>query len=386
MDVERQFERIVKSIGDPDAPREEHRRRLRRQVLEAVESAGPSAPMILPPKKRMTIMNHSIIRWTTAAAVFLICAALIFTHTGHLPTAAWADVGENLERAQTLSLKVTVYQGKELREEQRLEVYTDRVRSESKGSVAIMDLTSEKMLVLLPTEKQALMFSLKDALKSGYRNWLADLKRIVGNKNAKEIGAETFEKRPCRGWQVTNSEGVVTVWADEKTAELVRVEIKTGVVRTVMSDFNFHPQLDASQFSLEAPEGYEMAADTSIAGKDASEKDLLLLLRAWAGGNDGVFPDSLLDFADWFKAYPKYDWSKEKQDEKTMRMAISRAFFKLKAEQQYWVYRGKGVKRGDAKKAIFWSPAGKDKYRVIYGDLSVRLVSKKDLPQSHSSP
>ena len=59
--------------------------------------------------------------------------------------------------------------------------------------------------------------------------------------------------------------------------------------------------------------------------------------------------------------------------------AISRAFFGLGARQD-WVYRGKGIKVGNAKEAIFWTPAGNGKYRVIYGDLSVRQADKKELP------
>ena len=187
--------------------------------------------------------------------------------------------------------------------------------------------------------------------------------------------------RPCRGWQVVNSEGTVTVWADEKTAEMVRVEIEEGVVRTVMTDFRFNPNLVESHFSLEVPEGYQVVAKTSFAAKDASEDDLLLLLRAWSGGNGNVFPDSLTDVGGWYKAATKYDWSKEKQDEKTMEKAISRAFFRLGARQD-WVYRGKGVKVGNAKQAVFWTPAGNGKYRVIYGDLSVRQADKKELPNA----
>ena len=135
--------------------------------------------------------------------------------------------------------------------------------------------------------------TLKDAEMWGARDWLAELKKIVGNKDAKQIGDKTFENRPCKGWQVANSEGTVTVWADQKTAEIVRVEIEAGIVRTVMSDFKFNPKLDESQFSLEVPKGYEVVVKTNFAAKDVSEDDLVLLLRAWAGGNGGVFPDSL---------------------------------------------------------------------------------------------
>ena len=42
----------------------------------------------------------------------------------------------------------------------------------------------------------------------------------------------------------------------------------------------------------------------------------------------------------------------------------------------------KDVKLGDADKAIFWyRPKGAEKYRVIYGDLSVKDVAPENLPK-----
>lgn len=325
-------------------------------------------------------MGSALTRWFAAAVALLVCATLAWLHVSSSPAAAWAGVCDTLSRAQTLSLKVTVSQGKELRSEEQLSCLAmDRMRAESKESTFIMDQGQGKWLVLVPKDKHAYAGTLKDAEKLGRRDWLAELKAIVGNKVAKQIVDKTFENRPCKGWQVANSEGTVTVWADQETAAIVRVEIEAGTVRTVMSDFQYNPKLDESQFSLEVPDGYRIVADTNFAVKDASEGDLVLLLRAWAGGNGNVFPDSLLDVAGWYKAAKKYDWSKETQDEGTLNNAIGRAFFRLNAKQD-WVYRGKDIKLGNAKAAIFWAPAKNGKYRVIYGDLSVRQADKQDLP------
>ena len=68
MDVERQFERFVDSIGNTDAPREEHRRQLRRQVLATVESSGTSASVIPGLNTRRSIMSNALIRWPAATA------------------------------------------------------------------------------------------------------------------------------------------------------------------------------------------------------------------------------------------------------------------------------------------------------------------------------
>lgn len=47
-----------------------------------------------------------------------------------------------------------------------------------------------------------------------------------------------------------------------------------------------------------------------------------------------------------------------------------------------WHYAGKGLKLGDASKAVFWyRPEGSQSYRVIYGDLSIKDVAEKNLPR-----
>ena len=47
-----------------------------------------------------------------------------------------------------------------------------------------------------------------------------------------------------------------------------------------------------------------------------------------------------------------------------------------------WHYAGKGVKLGDADKAIFWyRPEGSGTYRVIYGDLKAADVAPENLPK-----
>jgi outer membrane lipoprotein-sorting protein len=379
MDVEQFFERFVDSIADTDPSREEHRRQLRTQVLAIVESATTLKPKVLDRDTRRWNMGSALTRWSAAAAVVLAGGIAVWLYMGSSPAVAWAAVGENLNRVQTLSWKVAVYQGKERREEQTLDLFADRVKVTSKDSIMIFDVSSGKSLLLLPKEQQALIFAQDDYKNGLRRNWLADLKKIVGHKEAKEIGTKTIEGQSCMGWQVVCSEGIVTVWANEKTAEMVLVEIERGIVRTVMSNFRFNCKLDESQFSLDLPEGYTAVVNTNYAAKDVVEDDLLLLLRAWAGGNGGVFPNSLTDVGGWFKAASKYNWSMEKQDEDTMTKAISRAFFRLGSKQD-WVYRGKGVKLGNAKEAIFWTPARNGKYDVIYGDLSIRQVDKKDLP------
>lgn len=384
MNSEKQFEAIVDSVSDCELPSDQHRQRLRQQVLDAMESDSP-ATSAQQTKQRTFSMRKRVIGWTAAAAAVALCAVGVWhltngsPGTGLSPKAAWADVQKAVSALQSVTMQVDVYDGDKLvRQESHAYMDGKKMRVESDNTVAIIDLAAAKVLVLVAEGKQAYTTTAKDA-KHKQTDWVAHLKGVVGSKDAKEVGTEVFDKRQCKGWQVEGDGGTLTVWADEKTAQLVRVEIKQGPVRTVMKNFDFSPKLDESKFSMDVPQGYKLAVEADVTATQPAGDGLELLLRAWAGGNGGVFPDSLLDLADWSKAADKYDWSQEKLDEPAVKKAISGVFFRLHAGRN-WVYRGKGVKLGDAKTPIFWAPAGKDTYRVIYGDLKSKEVRTKDLP------
>ena len=384
MDIERELEQFVEGVADPAPARDEHRRELRRRLLAAMSSA-PGPDVVSPKSKWRSIMNIPWIRWSATAAVVLLAAILVPLYALQSPSVVWADVNAALKQAKTLSLKIVVYQGKDVRTRETISfLEPDCVRIDRKGASTVIDWGRRKMLTLMPEQKLAVEGTMKEHHgQSGPRNWLASLKEIVGSKNADRIGSKTFEDHVCNGWRVINKLGNTTVWADAKTGRLVRVEMtmNSGDVKTVMSDFRFDPPLDESLFSLEIPEGYERLANTTVSPRDNALDGLLLLLRVWAGGNGGVFPDSLSDIADWLRAAGKYDWSQETEDEATLKQMIGQGFFRLNANQN-WAYRGKGVKVGDAKTPVFWRPAGDGKFQVIYGDFEVRKVDEKELPES----
>lgn len=380
MDIEKQFQEIVDSVADTGSPSDQHRRQLRQQVLAGIDAARSAT--IPETSKRKLMIRNRVFRWSALAAAVLVCVAAAWFLVETSMQVAWADVQNGLAKAQSVTMKVAVYQGQDLRkQEQRSYLDANRIRVESKESTAIIDRSQGKVLVLVAEGKKAYASTLEGLDKTAGPDPLAALKKIVGSKDAKDVGDKTIDGQPCKGWQLSGPDGVVTVWANNKTAQIVHVEIEQGAVRTVMSDFDFSPKLDEAQFSLKAPEGYTQVVGAQYNMKDAAESDVILLLRAWAGGNGGVFPSSLLDYADWYKAATKFDWSQETQDQSAVQKAISRAFFRLNAQSD-WIYNGKGVKLGDSKTPIFWSPLGSGKYRVIYGDLKAGDVEQKYLPKT----
>jgi hypothetical protein len=103
---------------------------------------------------------------------------------------------------------------------------------------------------------------------------------------------------------------------------------------------------------------------------------------------DGMFPESI-STEQYMKQMPligeklaQSGLSKDEAEKLVMTLTRGMFFLQLLEIVDKYHYAGKGVKLGDAEKAIFWyQPEGVEKYRVIYGDLSVKDVAPENLPQ-----
>ena len=119
---------------------------------------------------------------------------------------------------------------------------------------------------------------------SSHRDWLDDLRRIVGHPDARSVGRRDIGDVEAAGWQVTDEGWQVTVWADAATAELLQVELARDESTLVFTDFRYNVDIEASQFEPQAPAGYQVqpvTIDAAVAG----ETDVITLLRIWAMGN-----------------------------------------------------------------------------------------------------
>jgi hypothetical protein len=213
-----------------------------------------------------------------------------------------------------------------------------------------------------------------------HRNWLTDLKAIIGHEDAQELGRKELLGRDAKGWQVIEGDEVCAVWADARTGELLRVEFERGSNRMVMSQFVLDRDLDESLFDMTPPEGY-MQFETTVDGP--AVQDIVILLRVWVSGNDGQFPDRL-DAAAFPAAAAKADWRElgiDSYEKATAwRNAISEAFYLLNSWGWEWSYLGKGVNGGQKDEPVFWCRRqGSNMYTVIYADFSVAEISSEEL-------
>lgn len=299
-------------------------------------------------------------------------------------SAVLADVGEFIEQAGTICFKMTIENpGNPPIEYDVQFLRPGLMRMEHPEAIMVMDWNTGDAMTLIPKAKQAHSGKIEGMDNPYHKDWLDDLKKLIASADASEAGTRKTDGRKLKGWTIQDGDWLTTVWADAKTAELVEVEYKQDPARWVMSNFEFGRELNEADFSLEPPADYAFRTYTEAHASEPSESDLIALLKVWANGNGNVFPDNLNAW-EFHKAASKADWASFSdifKDYSDASSTIGRGFMFLNMGPG-WGYSGKGVKVGDATSAVFWyRPKKAEKYRVIYGDFSVKELTQAELPK-----
>lgn len=259
------------------------------------------------------------------------------------------------------------------------------------GYVCIVDFTSGKMMSIVPQGGYTIGDT-KD-LKSNVGGPFANIEamKTLPAKADLRLASKDIDGIECDGYQVAKGDTTTTVWLKTDTGDLVEVELKYASapgMNTIMKNIKLDVPLEDSLFSLTPPAGFkpsstELKSDTGA----QTEEKFIEWLRWWANGAvDETFPPIVagseiakvvMDMAKQGKLKGEV-W--EKAD--PTQMFNSLLFVANLPKESNWRYAGNGVKLGTADKAIFWyKPAGSEKYRVIYGDLSVKEINEADLPK-----
>ena len=183
-----------------------------------------------------------------------------------------------------------------------------RMRQEmGQHQVMIMDYPAGKTLTLSPENKIAVILNIKGTPQFMQQDWFAGLKKLSQNASAEDLGLQTLDGKEVKGFRIKEVEnGPVTFWVDPKSGDPIKVEIQQKIpdfsnpegkgeitMKMVMSNFQFDVPLDESLFSLTPPEGYKLQPEMNMDFSNASEKDVIEVLRRYANLENGAFPDSL---------------------------------------------------------------------------------------------
>jgi len=260
-------------------------------------------------------------------------------------------------------------------------------------TIMIIDLDSARMLTLDPPSKGAAYIDIQGPLQEGTKNLIDFVRKTITNLRdlpVQKLGQHNIDGRNAIGFQASGPNEKVTIWADPQTAKPIRIELLLAQKSLyILKNIEFDVPVDDSLVCMEVPAGYTLSK-TEVNLRDFTEKDFIEALRMWADLLlDGNFPENI-NVEDFLKLTPlvgeKIRQLNVSDVEGTrLGMTFGRGIIFFQQLDPYgidWHYAGKGVKLGDANKAIFWyRPKDSQSYRVIYGDLSVKDVPPENLPK-----
>ncbi|MHC4734039.1 MAG: anti-sigma factor family protein [Planctomycetota bacterium] len=354
--------------------------------LKAAGKAGDG------PKLRRIIMKSKITRVAAAAAIIFAVLIGVFSLTEGTPT--FADVIKPILNARTVIFDVLIGEEEDSPVMHEIVVGT-RIRrtiSNLPGMTQIIDMETGKMLVLQDADKTAVYVDIKGKLQEMSRSYIGFVREVLmelkDSQKVEKLGEQEIDGRKAIGFSGRgNNNQELKIWADPKTAVPIRVELRLGFP-AVFKNFQFDVPVKDSQISMDVPDGYTLD-EAEVDFTKGTEEDFIESLRIWAKFLlDGKFPEAV-GTKQYMTQIPligeKLAQSGLSEDEATkLAMAVPRGMFflqLLEIDGKYH-YAGKGVKLGDAEKAIFWyKPERSKNWRVIYGDLSVKDVDPENLPK-----
>lgn len=405
------------------------------KVLTAQEMALKAKPTLAESHIRTTIMKSRFIK--LAAAAMIIIAVLIgINQLGGDHSNVFAQVLEQIEKAQTITWKITFYIQVTSKDGKRTWIETETreqaykapglyrdVHLDENGQIThwtITDTVNMEELSVNSGEKRATVRELAMAMENPrgpfvWQNELMQKRNLewVGKGETKTGEANIF--RNSFRDKANNEDFSCDYWIDVKTKKLVAVQAPGADIYDpekdparmnpphkgyykrpichIQHDIIYNEELDESLFSLKPPEGYTVKVERR---PQVTEKEMVDYLGILADFNNKTFPDQLFPFTFTSDRINKI-WDKA-EDERTaaeqklidtmdhykmagLYMMPTGHFIKDHTVENSFRYLGKGVKLGDKDRIVCWYKL-KDSitYRVVHGDLSIRDVATEDLP------
>ena len=270
---ERHFKDFIASIEFDDTPESGHRDRLEDDLLAAL-TKQPRRESTM--KTWRIIMKNRTIRFATVAIV-LIAAMLTIHHLGGSPdgtSVTFAQVMDQIREIRPYAYtqttryhhtdKTIVRRFMILNRYQRREEFPD-------GTVWIFDFSKEPvgMLQLNPDTKRALWKTYPDKQTMTINpDTLAILRRFEERPDIYKVedrGVQEMDGYATKCFQVPGENNIYTVWVDIETKLPVRIELEHPTLghTLIMTEFDFDPSFDKTQFDRIPPEGYTLSEHVS---------------------------------------------------------------------------------------------------------------------------
>jgi outer membrane lipoprotein-sorting protein len=345
------------------------------------------------------VMRKPLVKLAAAAAVVVaVLAGLRLFSSGSV---TFADVVEPFLTARTATFEYTVsVENGPSQTSEAMFLAPARIRRGHPGETTVVaDLQQGRMVVLMPAQKRAIVYEVKNVSEEpGELNLFLEIRnRILEARPAEDasvqsLGTQQIEGRAALGYHVEKPGLNLTVWADAASLLPIWIESRTGPTTYTMKNIVFNVDLDEALFSTEVPAAYSVTT-MEIDGSDPEEQDLIEMFRLWAEHTDGRFPSALDargpgEFMNLQRKKMEESGQKPSAEQileiqrLIMKMSRGGSFAQQLPAGSDWHYVGQDAHLGDAGRPIFWyRPAGATTYRAIYADLSVLDVAREDLPK-----
>ena len=400
---ESEFERLLANLPCDDRGRAEHRESLRERVLAAFDAAR-ARESASPVWKRAfnhgrEIMRRPLPRLIAAAAACLAVVGVWLLVPGQESTArAFNMFAEALVGARSATFEMEVkIEGQGTQKVSCSYLEPGKVRNDVKGIISVMDSKAGKIVSLDPKRKTAMIMNLQNVNRDPGKPQLYDifdqtrdlLSKARDGKGGdfNPLGEKEIDGHRAIGFSVSSPLQAMTLWGDPATGLPVQIEtVWSGIPRTEskMSHFALNAELKPELFNTTPPADYKVQSFDVDASKP-TEATLVEALRLAADLNDGKFIDNfgtasvqaliikqmLASMKDKQQDKPKDITTEMMQTAMNVGRGLMFALELPDSADAH--YAGKGVKRGEPDRPIFWyKPEGANSYRVIYADLSAK--------------
>jgi outer membrane lipoprotein-sorting protein len=375
------------------------------EVFARAIDADRELHVIVPFKREKQGRGLSRIGRIAAAAAVLVAVGIVasWLSIGGASNLAFATVADVLTRLQSATFDMNVHMTGQANVTMKakglfLAPSHQRFEGDPKAdrygdTVVIADYESAKGLVLLPSQKVAVVIdteNIKEQIDNPMACIFESIRSLVREGRSPSgcpvtsIGKKEINGQTVVGFVAHGTMADMTLWADPRTARPVRIELNMPTIkaRGVLSNFRYDEKLAPSLFSLEPPAGYSTQTMTVAL---PSEEGLIETLRTVAENRNGRFPSELGMNREVMAALqPDIDEIATLDAEQGPQAVLATLPIEEKYLQGIFFYTslkpendahyvGGDAKLGTPNRPIFWyRPTGAEKYRVIYADLSVQ--------------
>jgi hypothetical protein len=428
-DNEKYLEDYVKDVPF-DAPDSGHRDELKRQLLNAF------------PKHRLQPTVHAVGVWRiimkstitriAAAAVIIIAVFLALNFFGKTSGIVWAEVAQRLENIKTVTYKIAAdIKGMPGTPEGYTTRTTQEVRLSYEQGAARIDsslrvpagtrkthtyiLFEESVVItVLPAQKKYLKVTIGDEQMKKMGEEKGDpvtLLKAMLEYDYTELGRKEIDGVAAWGIEVSDpklgakmgslmsggmfDETTVQLWVDEEHELPIRINAtgssKDGQtsMEMVYDNFQWDIEIKPALLKPEIPDDYELILQGKWETGNEGEA-IIEVLRLFVEFADGKYPASLKTMTvakaiapALKKKFPpgSPEPSKELLARFMMVDRVGMMYTTLEKEGKEPAYYGDKVTAESADAVLFRWKMGDDKYRVVFGDLSTRDVTREELAE-----